>query len=414
MNEFFISRVPLFASLPAGEIKQLAETLDTITIADNTILLHEGERGASFYLVLEGTFEIVKALGTPDERVLRVVGPGNMIGEMSLLNRDGIRTASVRACSEGKLLEMRHADFDALLSRQPSIAYDMARTLSMRLRETDDAMIRSLHEKNAQLTRALHDLQAAQAQLIEKETLERELEVARQIQESILPRSMPRLAGFNFGARIVPARSVGGDLFDFIPLDDHTLGIVVADVSGKGWPAAIFMALARSLLRAEATRGDHPGHVLRSANRKLIDMNGAGMFVTVLYGALDQANRTFTYARAGHEIPIVVAPAGTVATPPMSTGHPLGLIEDEDLSLDQQTLVIPPDGKLLLYTDGVPDVMDPQGGFFGIERLKDLLRKSHAPSAQALCDDILATVHAHHAAVPQYDDVTLVAVHAEP
>src|SRR5262249_36384695 len=158
------------------------------------------------------------------------------------------------------------------------------RSLSARLREADNATICELREKNRQLSEAYQSLQAAQAQLIEKEALERELQVARDIQEQMLPRALPAPPGFEVGARMVPARIVSGDFFDCIPLGPATAGIVVGDVCGKGVPAALYMALTRSLLRAEVSRNVSARAALQRVNRLLCEMNDTGMFVTLLYG----------------------------------------------------------------------------------------------------------------------------------
>jgi len=145
---------------------------------------------------------------------------------------------------------------------------------------------RDLQEKNRQLAQAYEELKAAQAQLIEKEKLESELKIAREIQRNILPRSKPQISGLDFGMLIEPMASVGGDFFDYIELDQERVGLVVGDVSDHGVPAAIFMALTYSLLRAEALRATSPGETLRAVNRQLLNMNSSSMFVTVLYGIL--------------------------------------------------------------------------------------------------------------------------------
>jgi phosphoserine phosphatase RsbU/P len=411
LNETLISKVPLFATLPHDEQRRLAETLRPCEIPANTVLFREGEYGDRFYIVIDGQIEIVKALGTADERLLGVRGRGEFVGEMSLFRGDGLRMASVRARGSSRLLEMTRAEFDALLHRQPTLAYEMVSVLSVRLRESEEATIRDLQEKNLQLTQAYRELQAAQAQLIEKERMERELQVARTIQESILPRSLPELAGFDFDARMVPARIVGGDCFDFIPLGPDTLGIVVGDACDKGVPAAIFMALTRSLVRAEASRARSPREALLSVNRHLLDMNDAGMFVTALYGVLHRATRTFDYARAGHDLPLVRGVGGAVLAPPHSTGQPLGLWPE--MLLDEQRVVIPRGGALLLYTDGVTEAIDPQGALFGIKRLRSTVSAYRSGSAQELCDNVLQAVTAFSGGAPQEDDVTLVAVHAQ-
>jgi serine phosphatase RsbU (regulator of sigma subunit) len=410
ISDPILSRVPLFATLPASEIKHLQKALRRSEIPANSILFHEGERGDRFYIVLDGQVEIVQALGTADERLAGVRGPGEYFGEMSLLNRDALRTMSVRARTPVHLLEMARADFDGLLHRQPVLAYAMASVLSARLQESSDATIRDLQEKNRQLAQANEELKAAQAQIIEKEKLEHELQLAREIQESILPRSLPQLGGFDFGARMAPARSVGGDCFDFIALGGDSLGIVVGDVSGKGIPAAIFMALARSLLRAEGSRAASPREALQNVNRHLFGMNEAEMFVTVLYGVLNRGTREFQFVRAGHEMPIVVDGRGEAVTLPPGRGQPLGVIPEP--ALDEQRLIMLPGSTLLIYTDGVTDALNPQGAFFGLERLQEAVRANRQASAQALCDRLLQAVIEHQGVAPQHDDVTLVAVQA--
>ncbi|MGH8513799.1 MAG: cyclic nucleotide-binding domain-containing protein, partial [Gammaproteobacteria bacterium] len=142
ISDPILSRVPLFATLPASESKHLQKALRRSEIPANFILFHEGERGDRFYVVLDGQVEIVQALGTADERLVGVRGPGEYFGEMSLLNRDALRTMSVRARTRVQLLEMARADFDGLLHRQPVLAYAMASVLSARLQESSDATIR--------------------------------------------------------------------------------------------------------------------------------------------------------------------------------------------------------------------------------------------------------------------------------
>jgi serine phosphatase RsbU (regulator of sigma subunit) len=405
-----IGQVPLFATLPPEELERLAATLREVTFPPGAVLFREGDYGDGFLIVLDGELEIIKALGTDNEFMLDARGPGEFVGEMSLLNRDGLRTASVRSRGETRGLEMRRADFDALLHRQPTLAYEMVRVLSSRLRDANNATIRDLREKNRQLTEAYLELQAAQARIIEQETLERELQVARSIQEHMLPRTLPNLRGFDFSARMVPARVVSGDFYDFIPLDDGRLGIVIADVCGKSLPAALLMSLTRSLLRAEAMRGGPPAEVLRSVNRHLLDMNDTRTFVTVLYGILHQQTREFVYVRAGHELPLVVAPGGEIAVPSMGQGQPLGILPSPDL--DEQSVAIPRGGVLLLYTDGVTEAMNSDGEFFETERLYEVARSARGTSAEHLCDALLQAISTYHGAAPQADDITMVAARA--
>jgi len=406
-----LRNVPLFASLPGDEIRNLSSVLRYQTIPEHSLLLVEGEVGHDLYVLLEGHVEIVKALGSEGERLLGVRGPGSFIGEMSLFNPGGCHTASVRARTPLQLIALPRADLEDLLSRQPGLAYEMIRTVSLRLEESENLTIRDLLEKNRQLTQAYNELRAAQAQLLEKERLEAELDVARSIQRSILPHTRPRLSGFDFGMLIEPVSSVGGDLFDFIALKGNRLGIAIGDVSGHGVPSAIFMALTYSLLRAEASRGKVPVQTLRNVNRLLLDMSDSGMFVTMLFGILDGATREFTYVRAGHEPPLLIAATGEVTTSKMGVGQPLGLFDD--LLLDEQRVVIPPGGRLFLFTDGVTEAADGDGNLFGNERLRNVLR-SHAPApAQGICQAVYEAVRGFCGASGPQDDILLVAIHAQ-
>jgi len=403
--------VPLFASLPPSEIHRLAATVRSEFIPERTLLFLEGQTGDQIYVLVEGQIEIIKALGTDGERLLGVRGPGSFIGEMSLFSADGCHTASVRARTPLRVLAMARTNLVALLNRQPRLAYEMIRTMSQRLDESENLTIHDLLEKNRQLTQAYDDLKAAQQQLLEKERLEAELQVARSIQRSILPHTRPHLPGFDFGMLVEPVSTVGGDLFDFIPLKGNRLGIAIGDVSGHGVPSALFMGLTYSLLRAEASRGSPPAKVLRNVNRLLLDMSDSGMFVTMLYGILDGNSRRFTYARAGHEPPLLIAPTGEVTCPEMGVGQMLGVFEDPPL--DEWSMVIPTRGALFLFTDGVTEAAAPDGVMFGLERLRDILHSCARAQAQDLCQAAHETVRAFCGASAPQDDILLVAIQAQ-
>lgn len=411
MKEKIIQQVPLFSALPYAEIERLADTLRTVEFPNQAIVVREGDRGDWFYIVLAGGIEIIKALGTPDERLLGARGVGEYIGEMSLLNPDGLRTASVRTTTATQMLQMTRADFDALLRRQPLFAYELVRLQSQRLAEAHTATIRDLHEKNLQITRAYEELKAAHLQIVEKEKLERELAVARDIQNSMLPHTLPHLPGFDFGARMQATRAVGGDFYDVIELAPQRVGIAVADVSDKGVPAAIFMALTRSLLRAEASRATSPVQVLQNVNRQLLTMNASDMFVTVLYGILDQTTREFHYARAGHDPPIYLNAAGAFVEPVVQLGQFLGIFPTPPI--DEECLTLEPGSTLLVYTDGVTDQINARDEFFGVERLRQALRQPAALRAQPLCDRLFETLNAYRGEAAQSDDVTLVTVKSD-
>jgi serine phosphatase RsbU (regulator of sigma subunit) len=410
MEQLLVSRIPLFASLSEEERNSLTDLLKPVELLPGEVLLREGEAGLCFYFILEGQVEIVKAMGTPDERLLGVRGPGEFLGEMSLFTPDGLRTASNRALNRVLLLEMSHPDFNEILHRSPQLAHELLRVISLRLREANEATLRDLREKNQQLAQAYQELVAAQAQLIQKEKIERELQVARTIQLQYMPRELPRLKGYDFGGYMLPARAVGGDFFDFIPLETGQLGIVVADVSDKGVPAAIMMALSRSILRAEAVPGAPPGQTLLAANGHLLEMNESGMFVTVLYGVFDPSSGALAYARAGHEFPLLFDRDGNMAVLPHQRGQPLGILPEPEM--DEQVLRLQPGSVLLIFTDGLPDAMSAEGDFYGPDRLREAVLPLLKAPAQEICDGLIRAIQAFQGANAQFDDMTLVVIKA--
>ncbi len=201
---------------------------------------------------------------------------------------------------------------------------------------------------------------------------------------------------------------VGGDFYDFIPLDEKTLAIVVGDVSDHGVPAALFMALTVTLLRAESQRLDAPGDVLRSVNHHLLGMNETGMFVTILYGLLDCSRYEFRYARAGHELPILMALNGECVPFERNVGQLIGIFPDP--VLDEGTLSLTPDSVLLLFSDGVTEANDKDGNLFGQGRLLDVLQSGCHHSAQELCDHVWDDLKEYRGDAIQHDDVTVVAI----
>ncbi len=408
--ELLPSEIPLFAALPHNEFRHLAATLHPIDVKAGAILFREGDCGDHFYIVAAGQVEVFKALGTGEEHLLNISGPGDFIGEMSLVSDEGRRTATVRAASHARLLEMSRADFERLVREQPRLAYELVRVLSGRLAASQDAALHDLQAKNRQLQQAYEALQAAQAQIIEKEKMERELQVAHNIQLGLLPRQRPDLPGFDLGALIEPMRAIGGDFYDFIPLDGHRLGIAIGDVSGHGVPAALFMALTVTLLRAEACRDCSPSDVLLNVNRQLLNLNSAGLFVTLLYGVLDYATGDFTYVRAGHEPPLIRAGDGNLSVPPFERSQLLGFFDDPALA--EQTVSLPSGSTLLLYTDGVTEEPNAEAELFGHARLEAALRLPQPASAQGVCEMVLAQVTAHSSCVAPSDDITLVCLRA--
>jgi sigma-B regulation protein RsbU (phosphoserine phosphatase) len=209
---------------------------------------------------------------------------------------------------------------------------------------------------------------------------------------------------------MLPAQEVGGDFYDLFPLDDGRVGLVVGDVCGKGVPAALYMALVSSLLRAEAVRSATPDEALHQLNRHLNSRGAESLFVTLLYGVLDPRARTLDYVRAGHEYPLVWAADGALLPVPRGRSIPVGLLPDA--VIERATIPLPPGVGVLFFSDGVSEAQGAGQELFGRERLLELIGAYAATPAQALCDQLLAALATFQGAAPQADDITLLAVRA--
>jgi len=407
-DEQLLARVPLFDDLPPKECKRLANSLQILELEHNTVLIREGDIGDHFYIVIDGQVEVIQAMDTPNERLIDRYGPGQFVGEISLITPRGRRTASVITRGPTRVWRMTREDFDDLLHRQPMLAYKMVKVLGDRLTTANNQAIQDLKEKNIQLQTAYDQLKAAQAQIIEKERLEKELQVAYDIQMDILPHELPRLAGVDFGASIAPARAVGGDFYDIFPLNAHSAAVLIGDVTDKGVPSAIFMARIHALLSAEARQDATPRQVLQRVNDHILGLREAKLFTTVIYGLYNLDTGEFTYARAGHPLPLLSVPGGRAALAEQNLGQPLGVLDDP--TLDENVLNLPQEGALLLYTDGITDCRNPQGEMFGMGRLKGRFEGLIHAGAQGICDGLMRALADFQGGASQDDDVTLIAI----
>lgn len=236
--------------------------------------------------------------------------------------------------------------------------------------------------------------------------MEEEMKIAQLTQLSILPPHLPNRAGYDFGSLIIPASAVGGDFYNFIHMDGDRLSLVIGDVSGKGLPAALIMALTFSLIQAETEHSDDPRHILLNVNRFLLKMNASGMFVTLLDGILDCRTGHFIYSRAGHLPPMILNDHGNMISMEIGEGQPLGLFEE--VKLDTQEVIIPRGGLALLYSDGLNEAADSQGNQFGFEGIERELSRQRSESSRTICERLWKAVEEHSGDIPHQDDFTAV------
>ncbi len=274
----------------------------------------------------------------------------------------------------------------------------------------------------ALVSSALHQAETT-AQMLAHARLARELALAGEIQAGLLPRNLPQPPGWQIAAALEPCRETAGDFYDLIPLPGGRLGIVIADVADKGLGAALYMALARTLIRTYAlAHPTRPDLALRAANRRLLADSQADMFVTAFYGVLDPRTGRLDYCNAGHVPPRLVRPLPAGAAPPgepagraaqelRNTGMALGVLAEAPLGRASTT--IEPGAALLLFTDGIPEARNPQGEFFAVDRLVEIARGCLGAPAADLRDALLAAVRRFAGEAPPADDVTLVVIARE-
>jgi serine phosphatase RsbU (regulator of sigma subunit) len=408
MRAELLHRIPLFSSLPADELTRIEHALKEGRYDAGDVLFVEGDTGDRLCIISEGQIDVVKALGSPDEHVIAIRGPGDYVGEMSLIQVDGKRTASIRARTPLRTLEMTRTEFDALLHRQPQIAYQMARVLSSHLNEAHAAAIAEMRKKNRELSTAYESLQAAQAQLIQKERLEHELRMARSVQAGLLPRNVPAFTGWQFASRWHPARQVSGDFYDFIPLSNSEMGVVIADVSDKGMPAALFMTLSRSILRASITALPELSDAVTRANRLICADAADNMFVTVFACTLHPHSGALKSVNAGHNPPLLFESANQHWHELDVGGLVLGVMED--VPFVQREITLEAGDTLVIYTDGVTDALNVAEERFGMQRLMDVLQSAQGESAGGIAHAIEASLANFTAGHEPFDDMTYVVI----
>src|SRR4051794_18363355 len=267
----------------------------------------------------------------------------------------------------------------------------------------DRKLLDSLAAQAAPALRVGQLVREQESEAANRQRVEHELEVARLIQHHFLPRELPDLAGWQIAAYYRPAREVGGDFYDVIPLADGRVAFVVGDVTDKGVPAALVMSATRSVLRATVQRLIEPGEVLRHVNDHLCPDMPEKMFVTCLYALLDPRTGLFRFANAGHDLPYVKTATGVSEL--RARGMPLGLMAG--MSYEERETVLAPGDCVLLHSDGIAEAHDPQRQMFGFPRLKETV--ASASGGQALIDRVLADVEAFTGPdAEQEDDITMV------
>jgi sigma-B regulation protein RsbU (phosphoserine phosphatase) len=285
---------------------------------------------------------------------------------------------------------------------------DLDYTVEVKTGDEFEELAESFNQMASDLKMHMDELRRTTA---EKERMTKELEIAKGIQLSFLPDTVPEIPGIDLAALNLPALEVGGDFYDFIPITTDRWGLAIADVSGKGVPAALFMALSRTLIRASTARNPITVNAIKQANRLICADSKTSMFVTLFYAILDANKMTLTYVNAGHNPPLLFRSGATDITLLEAKGIALGVIEQVDL--DEVELELERGDTVVLYTDGVTEALNEAGEEFGSARLMAVVRAQSGSSARELIAQIRDAIHAFTGKQPQFDDITLMVLKAK-
>ncbi len=246
----------------------------------------------------------------------------------------------------------------------------------------------------------------------EKKRLDHDLAIARDIQRILLPAEAPIVNGFEISGVNVPARQVSGDYFDYIKVDDERLGVAIADVSGKGIPASLIMAICRSVLRSQAIGNPSPADVLQKVNRQLYPDIKEDMFISMAYLVLDHVRGGVTLARAGHDAPLLYQQKSQTLAPLKAPGMVVGIDSGDVFDRLTTDVAVPLERNdcILLYTDGITEALDNEGNEFGLERTIASVQSSAKEGAQAIVTRLIDDLRNFVGSTPQNDDITMIAI----
>ena len=282
---------------------------------------------------------------------------------------------------------------------------DLAYRVELRTGDEFEELADSINRMAGDLRHTIDDLQRTTA---EKERYASEMEIAREIQQTFLPETIPDIPGFEIAATTIPAMEIGGDLYDFIPQKDGSMGFVIGDVSGKGVSAALYMALCRTQIHTCGAGSGEPAEAIDQANRLIYDEGRSSMFITVFYAVLDTRKMMLSYVNAGHNPPLLIRGDPPVAHMLEGKGIALGVIDDSRAKT--VTLPLRCGDLLVLYTDGVTEAFNERDEYYGEERMTGVITKNRFRPAREIGEALLEDIRLFAGAAPQSDDITFILV----
>lgn len=370
----------------------------------NSTLCHQGEVEHVFYVVVKGNVAVIRMLDDGQERILNMVGKNGYFGEMGLID-DSPRAANCVTITPTTVLEVTEEAFDGFVKNSPPLANLLLQRILSNARNLDRMYIEDLQTKNEALEQAYTRLKAAQARLVEQERLERELELAAQVQRNLLRQELPQFPDYGFAAYLEPARQVGGDFYDVLAIDEEHVGVLIADVADKGFHAALFMAVTRTLFLREGRHSLSPAEVALAVHKGMFEIaNNDEVFLTAFYGVLHRPTGKLTYIRAAHERPFLLRPGREVMALPGGDRF-LGMMPD--LTLHEETVDLEPGDRLIMFSDGVPDAVNEADEGYSNQQLAATIAACEQKSAAEIVDYLVKDVARWQGNAAPFDDLTL-------
>lgn len=396
--------------LDEDTLQLLRQVAKRVEYPPNTTLCHQGKVEHVFYVVVKGNVAVVRVLESGEERILNMVGKNGYFGEMGLID-DSPRAANCVTLTPTTVLEVTEEAFDSFVKNSPPLANLLLQRILSNARNLDRMYIEDLQKKNEALEQAYAHLKAAQARLVEQERLERELELAAQVQRNLLRQALPQFPDYAFAAYLQPARQVGGDFYDVLEIDNEHVGVLIADVADKGFHAALFMAVTRTLFLREGRQSLSPAAVALAVHEGMFEIaNNDEVFLTAFYGVLHRPTGRLTYIRAAHERPFLLR-SGQAVMALSGGGRFLGMMPD--LTLVEETIDLLPGDRLVMFSDGVPDAVNEADQGYSNQRLAAAITACGQRSAAEIVAYLVQDVARWQGKAAAFDDLTLLVLEAK-
>ena len=381
----FLVNADLFRQASDELLEHVSGQLEECSFQTGACIMREGDDGDAAYLVARGTVRLEK-----EGIHLVTLGPGDCIGEFALID-EGPRSASVFAESDVLLLKWAREDFQKILWESWEVASCIFRMLIGKLRQ---------------------DVSIQVEVGLKQERWRQDLRRASEIQMGMLPTADITLDGVTVSGYCKPATDVGGDYYDYLPLENGKLGLIIADVTGHGFYSGLFVAMAKSCLHTQAKIDYEPDQIMEAMNRTLAMSIQSGLFMTCCYVLLDAQSQLLTYTNAGHFYPYLYKNQTGSLEQLESTDPLLGMYGLEEVSFSKQQKTWEPGDVLLLYSDGITEAKNPGGEMFENDRLEKILAASIDKTPADIKKAVLQTLSDYCSGTEQDDDVTLVVAKA--